>query len=80
MKDKLKKWAIAAAVRAIQAAANAALGVIGATAYMGGVDWGLCGSAALLAAISAFLLCVKGLPEVEGGASVRTLAKKDAER
>ena len=77
--ENLKNWAIAAAVRAVKTAAQAALGVIGASAAMGAVDWPLCGSAALLAAVVSVLTSVKGLPEVEDGASVRALAKGGAD-
>lgn len=73
--EALKKWALAAAIRAIKTAAQAALGIIGASAAMGSVDWPLCGSAALLAALVSVLTSVKGLPEVEEGASIRSLAK-----
>ena len=76
MKDKVKKWLAAMGVRAVKTAAQAALGVIGASAAMGAVDWTLCGSAALLAAIVSGLTSVAGLPEVSGGDSLAKLAKK----
>lgn len=79
MKRQIMQWAKAAGVRALKTAAQAALGTIGATAYMGGVDWALCGSAALLAAIVSVLTSIAGVPEVEGGASVAKIAaNKDA--
>lgn len=72
---KLKEWALAALVRAVKTAAQAAIGVIGASTAMGGVDWPLAGSAALLAAIVSLLTSVAGVPEVDGGASVARIAK-----
>lgn len=77
--DKLKQWAVAALVRAIKTAAQAAIGVIGASVAMGEVDWALVASAAALAAIVSVLTSVAGIPEIEGGASVAKLAKGDAE-
>ena len=71
----IKTWAAAAAVRAIKTAAQAAIGVIGATTYMGGVDWLLVASSAILSAILSVLTSVAGIPEVEGGANVAQLAK-----
>lgn len=73
--DRLKKWAVAAGVRAVKTAAQSAIGTIGASAAMGEVDWAFVGSAAALAAIVSALTSVAGLPEVEGGASVAKIAK-----
>lgn len=61
-----KAWAKAAGIRAVKTAAQAAIGTIGASAAMGDVDWLLCGSAALLAAVLSLLTSVAGLPEVDG--------------
>jgi phosphoribosylamine-glycine ligase len=71
----IKKWAEAAGVRAVRTAAQAAIGVIGASAAMGQVDWVLVGSSALLAAILSGLTSVAGIPEVGDGASVAQLGK-----
>lgn len=79
MKEQVIEWVKAAGMRALKTAAQAALGVIGATAYMGGVDWVLCGSAALLAAIVSLLTSVAGVPEVENGASVAKIARGSVE-
>lgn len=72
----IKSWAAAAAVRAIKTAAQAAVGVIGATTYMGGVDWVLVASSAALSAVLSLLTSVAGIPEVENGASVPKMAKE----
>jgi len=50
MKD-IKRWLLGAGVRAGKTAAQTAIGVIGAAAAMGQVDWALVGSGALLAAL-----------------------------
>ncbi len=60
-----KRWAKAAGIRAVKTAAQAAVGAIGASAAMGDVDWLLCASAALLAAVLSLLTSIAGLPEVE---------------
>lgn len=68
--DELKKWALAALVRAVKTAAQSALGIIGASVALGEVDWALVASAAALAAIVSALTSVAGIGEVEDGASV----------
>ncbi|WP_225748971.1 holin [Paraeggerthella sp. Marseille-Q4926] len=72
----MKEWARAAAVRAVKTAAQTAVGVIGAAAVMGDVQWAMVGSAAALAAVVSLLTSVAGMPEVEGGASVAKIAAK----
>ena len=76
MKDNIKQWGKAAGVRAVKTAAQAALGVIGASAAVGEVVWPLVGSAALLAAIVSVLTSLAGVPDVEGGASVAKLGNE----
>lgn len=68
-RENLKKWIIAAGVRAVKTAAQAAIGVIGATAAMNEVSWSVVASTAVLAAIVSVLTSLAGLPEVDGGAS-----------
>lgn len=65
--DYMVRWFRAAGIRALKTAAQAAIGTIGASAAMGDVDWLLCGSAAMLAAILSLLTSVAGLPEVDDG-------------
>lgn len=74
-----KTWLKAAIVRALKTAAQAAIGVIGASTALGGVDWLLVGSSAALAAIVSLLTSVAGIPEVAEGASVNKLAKHKAD-
>lgn len=60
-----KKWAKAAAVRAVKTVAQSAVATIGTTAVMSAVDWRLVASASLLAGILSLLTSVAGLPELE---------------
>lgn len=76
MQTNVKQWVRAAAVRAAKTAAQAAHGVIGASAAMGDVQWALVGSAAVLAAIVSTLTSVVGVPEVDEGASIAKIAKQ----
>jgi len=57
------KWIKAAVVRAAKTAAQAALGVIGASAAFADVAWDVVGGTALLAAVVSVLTSVAGLPE-----------------
>ena len=73
--DELKKWALAALVRAVKTAAQTAVGAIGATAIFTDVNWSVVGMTALLSFVLSLLTSVAGLPEVDDGASVAKLAK-----
>ncbi len=66
LNEKNKKWLKAAGVRAIKTTAQAAIGGIGAATALGGVDWKLTVSTAVLAGIVSVLTSVAGLPEVGG--------------
>lgn len=72
---ELKKWALAALVRAVKTAAQTAVGAIGATAIFTDVNWSVVGMTALLSFVLSLLTSVAGLPEVEGGTSVAKIAK-----
>ena len=61
-----KKWAKAAAVRAIKTMAQTAVAVIGTGAIVETVDWRLTVSSAIVAGIVSILTSVAGIPEVEG--------------
>ncbi len=73
--EELKKWALAALVRAVKTAAQTAVGAIGATAIFTDVNWSVVGMTALLSFVLSLLTSVAGLPEVDDGASVAKLAK-----
>lgn len=61
-----KKWAYAAAIRALRTVAQAAVASIGTTTALGGVDWAVVASTAVLAGVVSLLTSVAGLPEVKG--------------
>lgn len=65
MKEKTKKWAKAAGIRAVKTMAQTAVATIGVSAVMSDVNWAVVGSASLLAGILSVLTSVAGLPEVE---------------
>ena len=65
MSDKIKKWAKAAAVRAVKTIAQTAVATIGTAAAMGEVNWVLVASASALAGVLSVLTSVAGLPEVK---------------
>ena len=67
MSDKTKRWVRAAGIRAIKTVAQSAIGCIGAATALGGVDWPLVVSAAVLAGIVSVLTSIAGLPEVQDG-------------
>ena len=61
-----KKWAKAAAVRAIKTMAQTAVAVIGTSTVVATVDWKLVVSSAVVAGVVSVLTSVAGIPEVEG--------------
>lgn len=74
MKDSIKKWARAAAVRAVKTAAQTAVAMIPVGVAIQEVGWvGVAGTAALAAVVS-LLTSVAGVPEAEDGASVAKIA------
>ena len=64
LNERNKKWLKAAGIRAIKTTAQAAIGGIGAATALGGVDWKLTVSTAVLAGLVSVLTSVTGLPEV----------------
>ncbi len=64
MRDYVKKWAKAAAVRAVKTMAQTAAATIGTSAVLAEVDWQMTGSAAVLAGILSLLTSAAGLPEL----------------
>lgn len=65
MNGKVKKWLVAATIRAVRTAAQAAIGAIGAATVFSEVDWRVVAGTALLATIVSYLTSLAGLPEVE---------------
>ena len=63
MTEYMKKWAKAAAVRAVKTIAQAAIAAIGSSAALGDVNWVLVSSTAALAGVLSLLTSVAGLPE-----------------
>lgn len=71
----VRRWLLAAAVRAVKTAAQTAVALVGTNAVgITEVDWVAVGSAAALAAVLSFLTSVAGIPEVEDGAPLGRLA------
>lgn len=58
-----KKWAKAAAVRAVKTVAQTFIATIGTATVMGAVDWRMVASASLLAGVLSLATSVAGLPE-----------------
>jgi hypothetical protein len=61
------KWLKAATIRAIKTAAQTAIGTIGATTVVYGVDWRIVGGTVLLSTILSYLTSLAGLPEAAKG-------------
>lgn len=71
MKEKLKKWLVAAGVRAVKAAAEGAVAVLGTnTLFIGDVNWLAVLSGAIMGAVLSLLFSIKGIPEVDDGSSL----------
>lgn len=67
---KVKRWSLAAGVRALKTMAQTAVATIGTSAVLEAVDWRMCLSASLVAGILSLLTSLGGLPEIkveEGG-------------
>ena len=77
MMEAIKKWIIAALIRAIKSAAQAGVMLIGAdTVSIVTLDWPLILGGMATMAVLSILTSLAGLPEVGEGASVAKLAKK----
>lgn len=77
MMEAIKKWIIAALIRAIKSAAQAGVMLIGAdTVSIVTLDWPMILGGMATMAVLSILTSLAGLPEVGEGASVAKLAKK----
>lgn len=63
-KKKIKKWAVAALIRAAKTMAQTAAATLSVAVVMSDVNWVAVGSASLLAGVLSVLTSVAGLPEV----------------
>lgn len=69
-KDGIKKWCIAAAVRAVKTAAQTSLAAMGTTVVaITALDWPQIAALAATAAVASVLTSIVGVPEVEEGTS-----------
>lgn len=65
IKYKFEEWFVAASLRAVKTAAETAVGVIGTTQMVTGVDWKVVFGTVALSVIMSFLISIKGLPELD---------------
>ena len=65
MSAKTIKWLKAAGIRAVKTVAQTAVSLVSVGAVMSDIDWGMVGSASLLAGILSILTSIAGLPEVK---------------
>ena len=73
--DAVKRWLLAALVRAVKTMAQTAVALVGTNAIgMTEVDWAAVASAAALAGVLSVLTSVAGIPEVEDGTPLGRLA------
>lgn len=78
-KGAIKKWCIAAAVRATKTAAQTALAAMGTTAVaITALDWTQIAAVCATAFVFSILTSVVGVPEVQEGESLPKLAKGGA--
>nr|WP_314638641.1 holin [uncultured Olsenella sp.] len=78
--ESIKRWALAAGVRAVKTAAQTAVALIGTGAVaITSLDWGQIAAVTATAAVLSVLTSVAGVPEVEDGESpVARHAKEEA--
>lgn len=79
MDDKIKRWLIAAGVRALKTAAQTAASIISVGTIMQDVDWMMVASASGLSAVLSILTSIAGIPEVEDGASLKALTAGESD-
>lgn len=72
----MKLWLKSAGIRALKSAAEGALVGMGSSAMLiSDINWLVVLSGAAIGAISSFLISIKGIPEVDDGASVIKMVK-----
>lgn len=64
MKEKTKKWAKAAGIRAVKTMAQTAVAMLPVAATITEVNWATVAGTAALAGVASILTSLKGLPEV----------------
>lgn len=75
-KDAIKKWCIAAAVRATKTSAQTALAAMGTTAVaITTLDWPQIAAISATAFVASVLTSIVGVPEVQEGESLPKMAK-----
>lgn len=79
MDDKIKRWFIAAGVRALKTAAQTAASIISVGTIMQDIDWMMVASASGLSAVLSILTSIAGIPEVEDGASLKALTAGESD-
>lgn len=79
MDDKIKRWIIAAGVRALKTAAQTAASIISVGTIMQDIDWMMVASASGLSAVLSILTSIAGIPEVEDGASLKALTAGESD-
>lgn len=65
MRNNIKQWGKAAAIRAIKTVAQTAVAMLGTSMVLSDVDWPMVVSASVLAGLLSLLTSVAGLPEVD---------------
>lgn len=79
MDDKIKRWLIAAGVRALKTSAQTAASIISVGTIMQDIDWMMVASASGLSAVLSILTSIAGIPEVEDGASLKALTARETD-
>lgn len=73
----IRAWALAALVRSVKTAAQAAVAAIGSAAVIQDVDWRVLAGTVALSFVLSWLTSLAGVPEVDGGKSPVGLDRKE---
>lgn len=74
----MKNWLKAATVRALKTAAQTAVALIGTSQFISEINWVAILSAVALATLASYLTSIAGIPEVDGGESLRKIESASA--